>query len=209
MDKNALLKITIMAGLLMALHAVAAAPAHGQQSLYSDIKANGVGDIITVILQENISGRSQSDSQNSANEAGSAGGSAAANFMPFQPTFGADVEVNYGADQQARASQGQLLEGTISVQIEEVTPQGDYIISGRRMTEINGELQEMQLSGRVRSQDITRNNQVLSYHIANARITYQKKGGVRELTKQRGFIRRVVFVGVAIGIGAAAIVFGM
>lgn len=183
--------------------------AQAQSSLYSDVTAHRVGDIITIILQENISGSSQSDSRNASNSAGSAGGSASGNFLPFEPTFGSDVQVNYGADQQAQSSQGQLLEGNMSVQIAEVTPQGDFIVEGSRTTEINGELHQMSLLGRVRSRDINRYNQVFSYHVANANISYRKKGGTRELTKQRGFIKRVIFTGIGLGLGAAIIMRGM
>lgn len=183
-----------------------AEPVFAQRSLYSDIKANQVGDIITVILRENISGRSESDSRSASNEAGAAGGSVSGNFLPFEPTFGSDVQVNYGSDQRIQASQGQLLEGLMSVQITDMTPRGDFLIEGSRVTEINGEVHEMSLTGRIRPTDINNQNQVFSYQIANANINYQKEGGVKELTKKRGLIRRIIFAGVGLGLGAAIIV---
>lgn len=181
------------------------ATASAQGSLYQDIKANEVGDIITVILQENISGSSTSGSETASNAGGSAGGSASGNFLPFEPTFASDVEVNYDSDESAQATQGQLLKGNISVKIVEKTPQGDFVIEGNRITEINGELHEMKLTGTVRPKDIDSDNQVYSYRVANAQISYQKKGGVRGLTQQRGLIKRVVLAGVGAALGAAVI----
>lgn len=180
-------------------------PAWAQQSLYQDVKARQVGDIITVILQENISGSSKSDSKTASNSAGSASGSASGNFLPFEPTFGSDVKVDYGSDEQNRASQGQLLKGYMSVQIVEVTPRGDLIVEGSRTTEINGETHKMNLTGTVRPNDINSQNQVLSYRVANANISYEKEGGLKSLTKKRGFIKRVIFTGVGVALGAAVI----
>lgn len=178
-------------------------PASAQYSLFQDRKANQVGDIITVILTENISGSSSSDARNSSNANGSASGTATGNFIPFEPSFGTGATVEYGSDERNLASQGQLLEGNMSVQIVDVSPRGDLIVEGVRSTEINGELHEMSLSGVIRPSDVDSRNRVLSYRVANANIRYDKKGGVRELTKQRGFLRRAIFVGVGAALGAA------
>ncbi|MDR8394231.1 flagellar basal body L-ring protein FlgH [Aliifodinibius sp. S!AR15-10] len=189
--------------LTLVLLAAGTFSAAAQGSLYQDIKGNEVGDIITVVLREDISGSSTSDSESASNSAGSANGAATGNFLPFEPTFGSNVQVNYGSDQSAEASQRQLLEGYMSVTIAEETPRGDFVIEGTRSTEINGELHEMELKGTVRPRDINSRNQVYSFLVANAEISYQKKGGVRELTKERGFIRRVIFTGVGVALGAA------
>jgi len=184
-------------------------PALAQSSLYRDVKANKVGDIITIILNENISGSSKSDARSATSSDGSASGSVSGNFLPFQPTFGSGVNVNYDADKSNLASQRQLLEGFMSVQIIELTPSGDLIVQGDRSTEINGELHEMSLTGTVRSNDINSRNQVFSYRVANANISYQKRGGISELKKKRGLIKRIVFAGIGIGLGAAVIMKGM
>lgn len=177
-----------------------------QRSLYSDIKAHNVGDIITVILKESTSGSSTSDSKLSTSADGSTGGSVTGNFLPFQPVFGADVNVDFGADERNLTSQRQLLEGFISVQITEVTPRGDLIVEGNRLMEVNGEVHEMSVSGVVRQNDVNSHNQVLSYRIANANIKYQKKGGLKKKKRHRGILKKVVYTGVTLGLGAAIIV---
>lgn len=200
MAKNTL-KLTIPAILtvLLVIHAI---PVMGQSSLYSDVKAGKVGDIITVVLMENISGSSTSDSRTAASSDGNASGSVSGNFLPFEPTFGSNVNVNYGSDERNLANQRQLLEGYMSVQIVEISPLGDLIVEGNRTTEINGELHEMSLTGTVRPNDVDSRNRVRSYRVANANISYQKQEGVKELTKRRGMIKRVVFAGVGAALGA-------
>lgn len=178
---------------------------HAQSSLYRDVKASQVGDVITVILKENTSGSSTSDSKLATSSDGAANGSVSGNFLPFEPTFGTGVNVNYGSDQKNLSSQRQLLEGFISVQIVEVTPRGDLIVEGKRMTEVNGEIHKMSITGTVRQNDVDSQNQVLSYRIANANISYQKMGGIRKKKQDRGFFKKVIFTGVTLGMGAAMV----
>ena len=176
-----------------------------QFSLYSDVKAKRVGDIITVVLRENLQGSSTTDSKVTSNSNGRATGSLSGNFLPFEPVFGSGVSVNYGSDQKNLSTQRQLLEGYVSVQIVEVTEQGDLIVEGKRQTEVNGEVHEMSIAGTVRVNDIDGRNQVLSYRIANAAISYQKMGGIKDKKGSRGILKKVVFGSLGAGLAAAAI----
>jgi flagellar L-ring protein precursor FlgH len=176
-----------------------------QFSLYSDVKAKRVGDIITVVLKENMQGSSTTDSNVKSSVNGQASGSLSGNFMPFEPVFGSGASVNYDNDQKNVATQRQLLEGFVSVQIVEVTERGDLIVEGKRQTEINGEVHEMSISGTVRQNDIDGRNQVLSYRIANAQISYQKMGGMKDNKRSKGLIKKVVFGSVGAILTAAAV----
>lgn len=183
--------------------------ANAQNSLYRDVKANSVGDVITVILQESTNGSSTSDSKLSSSAAGTAGGSVTGNFLPFEPTFGSDANVNYGSDQKNLSNQRQLLEGFISVQITEVTQNGDLMVAGNRLTAVNGEIHEMKLNGVVRPTDVNNRNEVLSYRIANANISYQKQGGISKKSRDRKILRKAAFGAVSMGLGAAIIMKAM
>lgn len=205
MEKNIMIKKTLLLVLLAALIGLMTT-AEAQRSLYQDIKAHQVGDIITIILTENITGSSSSDARNSANSDAGAGGSVSGSFIPFQPTFGSDVNVNYGEDQRNSSSQGQLLKGLMSVQIKDVTETGDLLVEGTRLTEINGERHEMNLIGTVRPMDIDSQNRVYSYRVANADIVYKQHGGkFSGVTKKRGFLTRAVLTGVGVVLGAVIV----
>lgn len=205
MEKNTMIKNILLLVLLAGLSGLLST-AEAQRSLYQDIKAHQIGDIITIILTENISGTSSSDARNSANSDAGAGGSVSGNFIPFQPTFGSDVNVNYGEDQRNSSSQGQLLKGMMSVQIKDVTESGDLLVEGTRLTEINGERHEMNLVGTVRQMDIDSQNRVYSYRVANADIVYKQHGGrFSGVTKKRGFLTRAVLTGVGVVLGAVIV----
>jgi flagellar L-ring protein precursor FlgH len=70
---------------------------------------------------------------------------------------------------------------------------------------INDEVHKMSIAGIVRENDIDGKNQVLSYRIANAEISYQKLGGIRNKKPNKGILKKIVFVGIGVGIAAAAI----
>lgn len=178
---------------------------YGQRSLYKDNKAVQVGDVLTVILQENISGSTSADAQNESNAGTGAGGSAGGNFMPFQPTFGGEAEVNYESGEQVSSNQGQLLEGYMSVEVTDMTSGGNLIVEGTRSTEINGEKHEIDVSGTVRPKDINGRNEILSYRLANAQINYEKEGGASRAIKKEGFIKRAALTVAGIGLSTVAV----
>ena len=124
-------------------------------------------------------------------------------------TFGADAEVNYESGNQVSTNQGQLLEGYMSVEVVETTSTGNLIVEGSRSTEINGEKHQIDLEGIVRPLDINGRNQVLSYRLANAKINYEKEGGLKSVTKKEGFLKRAVLTVAGIGLGVAAVLKAM
>lgn len=202
MGKNTMKKIV---GICFILLVSQYAQVFAQHSLYRDLKANRVGDIITIILSENISGSSSSDARTASNTDGGTASDVSGNFLPFEPTFGSNVQVNYDSDQRNLSSQQQLLQGYLSAEIVEVTPGGNLRIQGTRRTVINGEVHEMSLEGLVRSNDVDNRNRVYSYRMANAEISYEKQEGLKNLTKKRGFFRRALFTGIGIAVASVAV----
>lgn len=196
-------KIIVLFLVAIAWNSIASA----QMSLYQDYKAKRIGDIITIILQENISGTSSTDNSNQSGVNGGASGSLTGNLSPFLPLFGANASVDYQADDRNSAQQSQLLRGTISARIEEIMPNGDLYLVGSRSNEINGELHKMQIKGYVRSNDIDGYNQVSSYRIANAEIVYVKQGGKNNpLTSRPNFWQKMFWGALGVGLGVAAYV---
>jgi flagellar L-ring protein precursor FlgH len=181
-------------------------PASAQYSLYQDYKATRIGDVLTVVLQENISGSSSTAANTAGANSGSAQGALTANLSPFLPLFGANSSVDYQSDDRNSANQRQLLQGNVSVRVEDIMPNGDLYVIGSRSTEINGELHKVNIKGFVRPNDINNYNEVISYRIANAEIVYQKDNSLKQISKQPGFWRKVMWTTLGVGLGVAAYV---
>jgi flagellar L-ring protein precursor FlgH len=63
------------------------------------------------------------------------------------------------------------------------------IIEGRRDTYVSGERQEAILSGIIRSEDITANNTVFSYNVAEASLRFVSRGTLTDNQRKGWFFR--------------------
>lgn len=156
--------------------------------LYEDIKANRVGDILTVILVEQTSGQNSAD--NSINQS---------TEMNVQtPTFGGrsrpGMQIDLGSENtfsgQRGSSQSNSLSGSIAVTVHEVLPNGNLVIEGEKWIRINQANEFVRLKGVVRQIDIDTNNVLLSTQVADARISY---GGTGANGNSPGWAAKVLF----------------
>lgn len=175
-----------------------------QRSLYQDYKATRIGDLVTIILQENITGSSSADNSNRSGVNGGAQGGVSGNLSPFLPLFGANASVNYQSDERNGAQQSQLLRGNVSARIEEILPNGDLYLVGSRSNEINGELHKLEIKGFVRPNDIDSYNQISSFRIANAEIMYLKQGGSQSMIEKPNFWEKALWITLGAGLAATA-----
>jgi flagellar L-ring protein precursor FlgH len=144
----------------------------GVGSLYSNLKAYRIGDVVTVIIKEESIASSQAQTDTKIkNEASGGPGKGTLDFISL---WGLTSENNYKGDAKTKR-QGQL-QARISAIIVEILPNGDYRIEGHREVNINGERERIRLSGIVRSRDIGPDNTVLSTYVAEAQIMYDGKG---------------------------------
>lgn len=154
--------------------------------LYSDRPEYEVGDIITIVIEEEsnaIQSANTSTSQSSEVEA-----EAGTGFLDFLQSFGFGYSDSGDADGET-ARKG-TLEADITTEIVEVMDTGNYRIEGTKNIKINGEKQEVKLSGVIRPEDITLDNTVDSEKIASVDIEYDGQGVVAD--KQRsGLLERL------------------
>ncbi len=146
------------------------------QSLFTDIKAHQVGDVLSVIIMENANASRESKSRaSSASEAGIEA-SSSGNIASFLPIFGGNGKINSDYKGEDGTQQNDRLTGRITVRIVEKLDNGTLRIKGEREIGVNGKENLMKLEGFIRPRDITTENTVYSYNIADAKITYRKSG---------------------------------
>lgn len=169
-----------------------------QPSLYSDIKAHQVGDIITVIIVESSAAQRGSGKNNSMDASANVRGSVSGDVFGNTASLGISSSRGTNYDQEESSDQQEQLSGRIAVQIMERTDSGLFRIEGERKIEVNGESNTIKLSGFVRPRDIAATNQVFSYHIAGAQISYQRPGVKKKVSGFFGSLIRPLVWGVAI-----------
>jgi flagellar L-ring protein precursor FlgH len=167
----------------------------GKTSLFQDIKAVKVGDIITITVSEAATGSSQASTQTSRNKnfqgnfkfAGAGLGTTGlgstnnptspVTFGPYQGQFA------NGFNGTGATSRADSMTAYMTATVVDVLPNGNLVIRGSRWTKVNEELQQIILEGVVRPMDITRNNTILSQSIAEAKIFLVGKGPVTQHQK--------------------------
>jgi flagellar L-ring protein precursor FlgH len=80
--------------------------------------------------------------------------------------------------------------------IKEILPSGDLVVAGEQLLEINNESQRISVEGRVRPQDVSDTNVVLSSRIANARIRYAGQGDLSDRQRPAWWQRFLTLFGV-------------
>ena len=148
--------------------------------LFGDQRARAVGDILTVIVNENSSATRSGASSNT--KSASVSGESGQGLLGFIPNVG-----SIGGD-DSFSSKGSInnsnkVTAQITVKVIEVKPNGNLVISGIQNIRQNGEEQRIILSGQVRPADISVNNTVLSSKIADAKLLVTGSGPL--VNKQR------------------------
>ena len=152
----------------------------------SDNRAFRIGDVLTVQVFENSSASTNSDTTTRRKNSISAG---IQHDLGTNHGFGLDANGDF--DGGGRTQRNGKLLAQLSVNVVEIFANGDMNIRGDQQLSINNEQQKIKLEGRVRQQDISDSNIVLSTRIADAKITYLGDGDLSERQK-RGWWRKVL-----------------
>ncbi|MFT6329853.1 MAG: flagellar L-ring protein precursor FlgH [Bermanella sp.] len=161
-------------------------------SLYSDVKARRVGDIITVRLSENTNASKSAGTTTSKestvdiNPIIGLGGNVI-NIGKDSIQLGVDSSSDFSGD--AQANQSNSLTGNISVTVVEVLPNQNLIIRGEKWLTLNNGDEYIRLTGVIRAADISPSNQIQSTKIANARIQYSAKGSFSQ-SQEKGWLTK-------------------
>ncbi|MCF6436984.1 flagellar basal body L-ring protein FlgH [Pseudoalteromonas sp. MMG022] len=150
----------------MNLHATSLFNEHSFSALTADKRAMSLGDTVTVVVLENAQAKSRSGSSNANDISISAAGSSPQGSWPYALGIGAD----YSGD--AVISRNGYIKAQITAVVSEIDQFGNLVINGTQNITIDGELQSIELSGRVRPVDIMANNTLLSSRIMDAKITF-------------------------------------
>ena len=173
-------------------------------SIYSDIKAHNVGDLITVHIIESSNASRESKVNSSSSTDMSMDGSVAGTLTDYLPLFGAASKISNILDGSEGTEQKDQLTGRISVTIMEETENGMFFIKGKRILEVNGEMNTIQLEGYIRERDISTDNTVFSYNIANAEIIYRKGGTLENVVNPRKMQKWLTW---GVGLGLVGLAF--
>ncbi|MCR2832768.1 flagellar basal body L-ring protein FlgH [Parerythrobacter lacustris] len=156
--------------------------AQGYAALHEGTRARRVGDVVTVLLVENLNA-GKSASANTARD-GSAGLTPpSAGPLSFLNPDALNAEAQSSFKGQGSANQRSTLNGTIAVTIAEVRPNGTARVVGERQMQLSQGDEWVQFSGILRLADVDVDNRVISSRIADAQIIYGGKGAIQQASR--------------------------
>jgi flagellar L-ring protein FlgH len=84
----------------------------------------------------------------------------------------------------------------ITVAVQSIAPNGDLLIAGEQLLEINNERQQIRVEGRVRLQDVSDVNTVLSTRLADAHISYAGEGDIADRQRPSWWHKLLTWFGI-------------
>lgn len=158
------------------------------RSLFSDQKANRIGDAVTILVVETSSASNDSKTETSRASdisLASSGKSGSTTLLDVGASVGTGNAFKGAGSTESKGS----VRAKISARVDSLFSNGDLWISGNRTISINGEDQIVSISGIVRPSDIQADNSVYSYSISDANIVFKGKGMTND-NQQPGWITR-------------------
>lgn len=165
----------------------------GSQPLFEDRRPRMIGDILTIVLDEQVS--ANKNSQSNANRSGSAGLdiSALPDVLERLAEQGIDLSGNLSGNSDFAGGGGSQasnsMTGTITVSVLEVMHNGNLRVRGEKQIAINQGVEFIRFSGVVNPRTITGQNTVPSTAVADARIEYVGSGYINE-AQHMGWLQR-------------------
>ena len=171
--------------------------ADSSRAIVADKRARAVGDIVTILVQENNTASKDNSTKTAKSSSVDASiakflySPAASGLLTKGGNFPAlNLSAKQDFDGGGKISNSEKITSKIAVRVVDVLPNGNLVLEGRRSTAFAGETQEAVLRGVVRAEDIAPNNTLYSYNIADATIKYVSSGTIAD-NQRKGWFTRV------------------
>lgn len=158
-------------------------------SLFSDIKAHKVGDILTVNIYENTQATNKAETKTEKAGSFETSGGPGTGILDFIPLFGAKGQNKNSFGGKGENLRNRNLRAKMSVTVVAMRENNDLVIEGHRTVGISNDRETLTLSGVVRQRDINPDNSIDSYLIADAQISYQGKGAINDSSRPGPIMR--------------------
>ncbi len=165
-------------------------------SLFADPKARNVGDVLTVLIQENATASNNTatttDKSNETEVESTIPG--AGNILKFIPLHSLKSDFDNRFQGRASTSRSARITARMTVQVIDKKPNGDLVVEGVRVLKINGEREAIALTGVVSQANVGRDNTVLSSSIADLQIEYTGKGTTSQGARPGVIVRLINWI---------------
>ncbi len=185
-----------------------------ERGMFADKRAKRVGDIVTIIVQENTAATNSLELK-TEREASAGSGNVLANlvnqFVRAIPSLITKGKIGESVDKAklpgtlnvpALRANGsteykgggditnrQVVTSRAAVTVIDVLPNGNMVVEGARVIRFGGETQYASLRGVIRPTDVQKDNTVLSTNIADAQVEFVSEGSLTDAQKKGWLLR--------------------
>lgn len=165
-----------------------------RQSLLGDRRAIQQGDILTVVIEIDEEAEISNESDRSRSGSESLGIPQLFGLpqrldegLPPGATIADAVSINSSSSSSGDGSvkRNEKLTLRVAATVVDVLPNGVLSISGSQELRVNFEMRELLVSGYVRPEDISRQNEITYDKIATARVSYGGRGQITDMQQPR------------------------
>ena len=196
MKKQIILILLAAAGTIALVSSVSAQSLFGNRgtnssnSMFEDRRApraSQIGDILKILVTESTSASNSSIVDTNKEATRNMSGPGGLKLPGFSLSGDASNEFKG----EGTTSRSQSIQARVSVRVVDVRPNGDLVIEGSRVIEINGESEVIYINGSINPYVIPATNMIESFRVANLQVSYKGKGVLTEGARP-GFLVRFV-----------------
>ena len=152
-----------------------------------DVRASQVGDIVTILVSENVSavasGATNASRKSSATaNVTSLAGVSSVRIAKLGNLLG--TSGNQSLQGSGQTSRNMTVTTTLSALVVGVTPAGNLLVQATKDISVNSERQTMVVEGMVRPEDLTSGNVVQSQQVADLQVHVNGKGVVGDAVRR-------------------------
>ncbi|MGH8136664.1 MAG: flagellar basal body L-ring protein FlgH [Steroidobacteraceae bacterium] len=161
-------------------------------ALFENPIARHVGDIVTVVLNEQTAAQKSATTTTAKNTTDTLPGMTllgAAATIHGTPVLSNNIKDATKFDGEGASKQSNSLSGFITVTVIKVLPNGNLYVRGEKWIGINQGKEYVRLTGVIRPIDLAPDNSIPSLKVGSARISYGGNGAVADANAQ-GWLSR-------------------
>jgi flagellar L-ring protein precursor FlgH len=168
--------------------------AQTSKALYADDKANQIGDLLTIIINEDhkVDNKVKRDLSRASNMQLGIGEKdiSVEHVLPTVPEVNIDLQSSKSLQGKSDYKDERSIEDAITVVVVDIHPNGNLVVIGTRSRDINADKQIIQVSGIVRPSDIAFSNTIRSERVANFQLVAISEG-VSESYNNPGWLGKI------------------
>ncbi len=160
------------------------------ESFFANRKAMHIGDIVTVIIVEDASASNKSEMKLSKETSNQLDGKGAGK-LDFIPLMSGGIDYQKEHQGKGETKLNGRMNARVTAEVIEVRPNGNLVVEGSRIVQINEDEDRILVRGVIRPDDIAADNTVLSTYLSEAQISYTGSGPNKNAARQ-GLVARLL-----------------